>query len=290
MNKSNVIIIGAARSGTNMLRDILSTLENFATWPCDEINYIWRYGLRNFEHDSFRPELADEMKKKYIKNKFNWVRKKYNVENVIEKTCANSLRVDYIDKLLDDKKYIFIVRDPFDVVSSAKLRWKAKLDIKYIFDKARFVPISDLPYYSFNYFINRLKKITSKEKRLSYWGPKYFGFEEDAKKMSALELSAKQWLMSVNFSVNSFLNMDSKNYIFIDYNAFVLNPVIELKKILDFLEVDILIEEIEEMVKEVSSSSVGKGKNKLSKSEIEKVSSVVGNRYEEVKKIFLGEK
>ena len=38
------MIIGAARSGTNMLRDVLTSLDGVDTWPCDEINYIWRHG------------------------------------------------------------------------------------------------------------------------------------------------------------------------------------------------------------------------------------------------------
>ena len=38
-----VIIIGAPRSGTNMLRDILTNFEGIETWPCDEINYIWTW-------------------------------------------------------------------------------------------------------------------------------------------------------------------------------------------------------------------------------------------------------
>ena len=53
-----LVIIGAARSGTNMLRDLLSSLEPFATWPCDEINYIWRHGNREFETEEFTPETV----------------------------------------------------------------------------------------------------------------------------------------------------------------------------------------------------------------------------------------
>ena len=43
----DVVIIGAPRSGTNMLRDVLTSLPGFATWPCDEINLIWRHGNRD---------------------------------------------------------------------------------------------------------------------------------------------------------------------------------------------------------------------------------------------------
>ena len=35
-----VVIIGAPRSGTNMLRDVLCDWPGVVTWPCDEINLI----------------------------------------------------------------------------------------------------------------------------------------------------------------------------------------------------------------------------------------------------------
>ena len=41
MNINPVIIIGAPRSGTNILRDTLSIISNVRTWDCDEIPYIW---------------------------------------------------------------------------------------------------------------------------------------------------------------------------------------------------------------------------------------------------------
>ena len=39
-----LIIIGAGRSGTNALRDALTTFSKISSWPCDEINPIWRHG------------------------------------------------------------------------------------------------------------------------------------------------------------------------------------------------------------------------------------------------------
>lgn len=283
----NIIIIGAARSGTNMMRDTLVKFDDFATWPCDEINYIWRYGLKSEKDDVFFTSQVTEEKKKFINKKFNWIRKKYNVQNVIEKTCANSLRVDYINELVEDAKYVFIFRDPIDVVSSAEIRWKAKLDIKYILEKARFIPIKDLPYYASSYFLNRIKKIFNKEKRLSYWGPKYKGFEKDASALTALEISAVQWLKSVESSEKSFLKMDKSKYIAIDYNEFVESPKEQLEKILEFLGCDIDEQEISKSVSNITNKSIGKGYKVLTDEEMEKVNSIVGNKYEMFKKLFL---
>ncbi|MTI83647.1 MAG: sulfotransferase [Firmicutes bacterium] len=280
---SNIVIIGAARSGTNMLRDMLTKIPGFATWPCDEINYIWRYGLKTVSHDEFSKDDVTPKNKRYIKKKFDWVRNKYKAGHVVEKTCANSLRVDYINELLEDVKFIFIFRDPIDVISSAEIRWKASLELDYILKKARFIPISDVPYYAFNYFKNRLIKLFDKEKRLSYWGPKYKGFEMDSKRMDAIEISAKQWEKCVLASYKSFMNMDKSKYITIEYNDFVSNPVNNLKRILTFVGEDVSEGEIIKICQNVSKNSVGKGYKKLSDMQIKKAANITENIYKNLK-------
>ena len=53
-----LIIIGAGRSGTNALRDALTSLPGFKTWPCDEINAIWRFVNYSVPYDEFIVEHA----------------------------------------------------------------------------------------------------------------------------------------------------------------------------------------------------------------------------------------
>ena len=65
---------------------------------------------------------------------------------MVEKTCANSLRISFVNEVVPEAKYIFIYRDGIDSTGSAKLRWTAELDIHYILKKVRFVPMMDLPY------------------------------------------------------------------------------------------------------------------------------------------------
>ncbi len=51
---------------------------------------------------------------------------------VVEKTCANSLRVPFVDRVVPEARYVFIRRDGLDAVGSAMARWKAPLDIPYL--------------------------------------------------------------------------------------------------------------------------------------------------------------
>ncbi|MCO6439705.1 MAG: hypothetical protein J5I81_01195 [Nitrococcus mobilis] len=87
-----VIIIGGPRSGTNMLRDVLTQIPGVASWPCDEINYIWRHGNVRYSSDEFMPAMATPAIRCYICRQFAWVGRRYDAQTVVEKTCANSLR------------------------------------------------------------------------------------------------------------------------------------------------------------------------------------------------------
>ena len=71
MNYQPLIIIGAPRSGTNMLRDLLTELPGVGTWPCDEINYIWRHGNVQYPSDEFIPHMATPRIRKYIRKQFD---------------------------------------------------------------------------------------------------------------------------------------------------------------------------------------------------------------------------
>ncbi len=272
-----VIIIGAPRSGTNMLRDVLTRLKKVSTWPCDEINYIWRHGNVFYPSDEFPPELATDNVSYYVRKKFDWVAKKYGAEFVVEKTCANSLRVEFVDRILPDAKYIFIKRNPYDAVASAMKRWTAKLDIKYILKKARFVPLTDLPYYGSKYLWNRIYRLFSKEKRLAFWGPKLNNMESLLKQYSLEEICALQWKKCVNRANEAFQQINKSRVFKIDYEIFVQEPEEYLKQICNFLELDYKKSDIRNAVYDVKVNSVGKGRKQLRKDQIDKISSVINS-------------
>ncbi len=240
LNFKPLIIIGAGRSGTNMLRDVLADLPGVVTWPCDEINYIWRHGNRNFDSDEIPPEFATPDTSKFIRDQFialttKRLKNSQNINTVLEKTCANSLRVGFVDRVLPEARYINIIRDGRNVVASATQRWKAPLDIPYLFAKTKYVPISDLPYYAINYVRNRFLKLISPEQALSAWGPRFEGMREIAAKTNLESLCAHQWVNCVEKSQAEFSSMPSEKYIEVKYENFIHNPSLELENICDFM-------------------------------------------------------
>ena len=188
-----VVIIGAGRSGTNLLRDLLCQARGISTWPCDEINYIWRHGNVRYPTDELPAAAARPEVRAYIRQQFFRMARKTGSEILVEKTCANSLRVDFVDAVVPEAKYVFIVRNGVDVVASALKRWHARLDFPYLARKARFVPKSDLPYYASRHLANRLYRVLSRENRLAYWGPKFSGFDSCLANSPLDEVCASQW-------------------------------------------------------------------------------------------------
>lgn len=267
-NISPVIIIGAPRSGTNMLRDALSSLGGVVTWPCDEINYIWRYGNSGFPTDELTPLNLNDKIEKYIRKQFQKIARKDSNKQIVEKTCANSLRVKFVDKIFPMARYLFLVRDGRDVVASAVRRWKAPLDISYVAKKARYVPAGDLWHYAVQYMSSRLHKWQNPENRLSTWGPRFAGMDEFLQDLTLEEICAMQWSECVNKSSQDIQQISSERVLRVCYEDFVGSVEYEFNRITDFIGVEATSAQIDSVVKNVNSSSVGNWKTALSQSEL----------------------
>ncbi|MCS4502494.1 sulfotransferase [Arhodomonas aquaeolei] len=275
-NVDIVVVIGAPRSGTNMLRDVLCSLNGVATWPCDEINYIWRHGNLRYPSDELPPERATDFVRRYIRRQFDWVARHYGVETVVEKTCANSLRVPFVDAVVPEAKYLFIRRDGLDAVGSAMDRWTAPLDIPYLARKARFVPATDLPYYAGRYFWSRIYRFFSREQRLAFWGPQMDDMDDLLARHSLDEVCAIQWQRCVEQSRQAFQAMDPSRWLEVGYEDFVSRPQEELGRIVDFLGLPAGRDAQAEAVKGVRSGSVGKGRARLDGEAIQRLESLLG--------------
>ncbi len=258
-----VIIIGAARSGTNMLRDVLTALPGFGTWPCDEINYIWRYGNARFPSDELTPEHAQPHVRRYIRRQFNALAVRRGLRFVVEKTCANSLRVPFVDAVFPDAKYVFLVRDGRDVVASARKCWRAPLRPMYLLRKARFVPWRDVPYYGCRYAYNRLYRLFSRQRRVATWGPRFHEMDAFARTHSLEETCAEQWRRSVDAAARALAGLEDGRVYSVRYEDFVAHPAEHLARICRFLGFPADGDVIRAAVASVSSRSVGNWRHEL---------------------------
>lgn len=213
--------------------------------------------------------------RKYIRRQFDWVARKYRAHTVVEKTCANSLRVSFVDRVVPEAKYIFIRRDGLDAVGSATKRWKAELDIPYLARKARFVPYQDLPYYALQYFGNRVYRLLSREKRLAFWGPKLDNMQELLKQHTLEEICALQWKRCVERAEVDFAGMDQDKVCRVRYEGFTEDPGKETRRVLDFLGVPAEEEELKRAVADVRPARKSSWEEKLSEDEQGKVLGII---------------
>ncbi|WP_051214134.1 sulfotransferase family protein [Maritalea myrionectae] len=258
-----VIIIGAARSGTNILRDCLTGLEGFETWDCDEINPIWRHGNLTYPNDEIPVEKATENVKSYVRNQFIrlW-KEKGRPRFVVEKTCANSLRVPFVHTIFPEAKFVFIVRDGIDVIASSKHRWKGELELpkfNYFYSKAKYAPKLDLPWYAASFIQSRIGLIAGNKKNLRSWGPRFEGMDGLAE-YSLEELCATQWVICVEKAMTDLHTVPNSNVHSLKYENLVSDPGIELEKISRFLEYTTAQKVVSDVAKQVRNNSVGKGK------------------------------
>lgn len=272
-----VIIIGAARSGTNMLRDILSQIPDCGTWDCDEINPIWCHGNLNHPNDVFEASMASPAIGKFITSEFKKIARSQKVKFVIEKSCANSLRLPFINKIFPQARYIYIHRDGRDTVASAKKRWNASFDLQYTLKKVKYVPLMDIPYYALKFGKTRFKQLMSKDKTLGFWGVRLPDMQTLLENNSLEEVCAHQWNTCVERSNEFFTQPENQNKVItINYQEFVEQPASQLKEILNFMNVPLPEEqEITKLVSGVRQSSLGKYKKELTESEIKQVEKIM---------------
>jgi hypothetical protein len=260
-----------------MLRDLLVELPGVGTWPCDEINYIWRHGNAKYPSDEFNPNMATISIQEYIQRQFQKISKVTDLEVVVEKTCANSLRVGFVNKVIPDSKYIFIVRNGLDAVGSAFKRWKASLNVPYILKKARYVPPTDLPYYAMHYLISHLHRLASPENRLSIWGPAFDNIKDYLAVYSLPEVCALQWQACVENAERDFAKIASEKIFRLRYETFVLEPISEFARLAKFLNKEVPDSVNIYLKKNVRSDSIGKGRKELGDEETIKIRHLITN-------------
>lgn len=258
-----IFIIGAGRSGTNMLRDIITQLPDTTTWDCDEINPIWRHGNVQSKTDELGINDLTPSIKQFLRNEFLRISKKNRASKVVEKTCANSLRVPFVFNAFPEGRYILIYRDGRDVAASAEKRWTARINIRYAFKKLKYVPISDLIYYITKYGWNRFSRIITGESALSFWGPIYEGMKDDLGRMSLIEVCGRQWQECINSSTAAFDRIPAQQKRIIQYEDFVKNPKDRTIELVEFLKIKASLEDIEKAIVNVTTKSIGNYKRDL---------------------------
>jgi hypothetical protein len=219
-----LIIIGAPRSGTNMLRDAMVSLGPFHTWPCDELNPMWLHKNRDASTDQLLPEHARPDVVARIRRTFHRRASARPEAALVEKTCANSLRVPFVAAVLPESRFVFIVRDGREAAASAIERWKAPLDWAYTARKVRFAPAGDIPQLAHGLVRNRISQRGNDQNSLSMWGPNFDGLSDVLKEHGLAAACAAQWARCVSLATEAADALDQADVFRVRYEDFVEAP------------------------------------------------------------------
>ena len=280
MRPTDVVIVGAPRSGTNMLRDVLTSIPGVTTWPCDEINLIWRHGNRSEPSDELEPDMARPEVRRYIRRRFEQIRR-HSGPIVVEKTCANSLRVGFVRAVLPSAKYILITRDGLDAAASAMQRWHAAFDLSYTAAKARFVPISDVPFYGARFLAHHVRRTaTARTGQVStWWGPRPAGYRDLMARHPLDELCALQWQRCVERARVDLVGLPPDQLHHVRYEDFVADPGAHVDELTSFLGLSGVTPSGLDAVR---ATSVGKGRAALGAETITRLEALVGGTLKEL--------
>ena len=263
-----VIILGAARSGTKLLRSVLASHPGMVAIPHD-INFIWKYGNYRITHDELTPANVTPRSVAFIPMFFERFRKGGAETRVVEKTVSNTIRVDFVRTIFPSCQFIHLIRNGLDVSVSAMFQWQAQLDSGTVRDKLKYFPIRALPTYGAQYALAYLSRTFSGESRVSSWGVRLKDLDVLVRQYSLLEVCGLQWSRCVEHTVNALAAVPETDTLEVRYELFVQNPVEETERILAFLGLEMSDEVVHYIKDTVRVDQIGKGKSQLQQDTLE---------------------
>ena len=233
-----VIIIGAARSGTKYLRDILATAPNAVKVPYD-INYVWRYGSEAHPDDALPVSLLSERKRQFIRGQIHRLAKvpPRSERVVFEKTVGSTLRVAFAAAVFPEAKFVHLVRDGRAVTESAMRQWRDPLSYRRLLAKLRGLPLRNVAYAAW-FAANLAKGLAAGRGGGRVWGPRYPGIEADVEtELDLVEICARQWRVSVEMALEELATIASPRQIEIRYEQLV-SGTDALRKVAEFCDLE----------------------------------------------------
>jgi hypothetical protein len=237
-NSRAVIVIGAARSGTKFLRDLIGASASCRVVPYD-VNYIWRIENEELPHDvlavgNCSPGIATKIRRNLSAIALPARASSNSQSFLVEKTVSNCLRVPFVEEVFPDALYVHLLRDGRDVVESSVRMWKEPVRLGHLLRKVRHFPLSNLSYAIW-YMKNIAGGLLTRDQGVKIWGVRYAEIEEDIKRLSVPEVCAMQWRKCVEKPIGDLAAVSPARVIEVRYEA-LTSEEDEVHRICDFLQ------------------------------------------------------
>lgn len=228
-----VIVLGAPRSGTTLLGYLLARHPTLAY--LDEPRLVWRYG-NDRKSDILKRRDARPEVKAYIRGTFARRVRQAGRSRLLEKTPTNALRMEFVDEVFPDCRFVHILRDGVQSVLSTRRHWqKTSKSVSSVFIRRRLreVQLRQIPYYAGEFLRRLLARFGPRLAKPVVWGPRLPGMDELVRDLDLLEVCALQWRWCVELACSVGRALPPDRYLEIRLEEF---DEAALGRILDFCE------------------------------------------------------
>ncbi len=231
-----IVILGAARSGTKMIRALVAAHENMRAVPYD-VNYIWKYGNQNSPHDALDPASLSPRIERFIRRQLlrSAGLSASDEGCLVEKTVSNILRVPFVSAVLPDARYLVLIRDGRDVIESAQRCWRERPNLMYLLNKCRSFPWLSCLSYGMSFAKSTLRRLASRSQSPATWGPLYPGIQNHVASLPLVQVCAHQWRSCLDHYEMYRDLIPADRRLEIRYERLVREPQPEIDRIADFL-------------------------------------------------------
>ena len=195
-----IIILGAPRSGTTMLDELLGAHPALALSV--EPRLIWRWG-NDRGSDILHPDRATPRVRAHIRGKFAQLVASAGKQRLLEKTPSNALRPAFVHAVFPDAKFIHVTRHGLDAVLSIRdmttrhahgLTGLAPNRLRQRLSELEWIR---LHHYALEFTRRAAPGFLRPVLGQNPWGPRLPGHQALMKELHPLEVSAIQWRMCV---------------------------------------------------------------------------------------------
>ena len=215
-----IIILSAPRAGSTLLFETLARHPNIYTIGGEshaliehipQLSTVARgYVSNRLDTADATDEIAHELRMRFIKNARNFKGQPLNKDAVsfrlLEKTPKNALRVNFLNKVFKDAKFIYLVRDPRENISSIMQAWRSQ----------KFVTYPKLPDFNGGWSLLLPDNWRSQQGK------------------SLASIATYQYTCANNSIIESLAAIEQERKFLINYSDFIENPETTIRSVLDF--------------------------------------------------------
>ncbi len=252
-----IFVIGAARSGTTFLADVLGRHPDVSYWV--EPKYIWRYRGASSESDVRTADEATPAVARYIQDRFEARTRRDGRLRFVEKTPSNCLRIPFIDRVFPEGLFLNLARDGRDTALSAVKKWTQPPSRSALRRRATSfeIPLRDAPSYAVDF----VRDVVGRQFRPAkgfIWGPHIPGLREVRAAHTVLETCAIQWRECVLAMFDGLAEIPPERQLTVRYEDLASAPAEQLARILQFLDLRFDQALADHAVEVASTDSVGR--------------------------------